>query len=195
MRELDDTDRNILRLLLEDGRRPYSEIADRVGVSPPTVSDRVERLQDLGVINRFTLDLDRARFDDGLEVLIDVELSPDAGPEIRERFAMIEGIEQVFATADGRLTVVGVLEDTDVQSMVSGAVDADAIVDYEVDLLTETIWTPHVGDGTLDLDCTECSSDVIGDPVSVTYDGETRHFCTEGCRERYEDRRRVAESA
>jgi len=195
MRELDDTDRNILKLLLEDGRRPYSEIADRVGVSPPTVSDRVERLQDLGVINRFTLDLDRARFDDGLEVLIDVQLTPDADPDIRDRIASIEGVEQVFATADGRLTVVCIVEDTDVRSTLTRAVDTDDLADYEVSILTDTIRTPHVGDGTLDLECFECSSDVDGDPVTATYDGERRHFCTDGCRERFEDRRRVAESA
>lgn len=195
MRELDDTDRNILKLLLEDARRPYSEIADRVGVSPPTVSDRVERLQELGVINRFTLDLDRARFDDGLEVLIDVQLTPGAGPEVRDRFANVEGVEQVFATADGRLAIVGVVEDGDVRSMLTRSVDTEHVEDYEVSILTDTVWTPHVGDGTLDLACFECSTDVGGDPVSATYDGDRRHFCTDGCRERFEDRRRVAESA
>ncbi len=195
MRELDDTDRNILRLLLEDGRRPYSEIADRVGVSPPTVSDRVERLGELGVIDRFTLDLDRGRFDDGLEVMIDVQLTPDAGPAVRDRFASVEGVEQVLATADGRLTVVAVVEDTDVGSLLTGAVDTDHIADYDVHILTDTIRTPHVGEGTLDLQCEECSSDVAGDPVTGTYEGERRHFCTEGCRERFEDRRRVTESA
>ncbi len=195
MRELDDTDRNILKLLLEDGRRPYSEIADRVGVSPPTVSDRVERLQDLGVIDRFTLDIDRARFDDGLEVLIDVQLTPDADPGVRDCVASVEGVEQVFATADGRLTVVCVVDDPDVRSMLTRAVDTDHLADYDVSILTDTIWTPHVGDGTLDMECFECSSEVTGDPVTATYDGDRRHFCTDGCRERFEDRRRIHESA
>ncbi|WP_114579476.1 AsnC family transcriptional regulator [Saliphagus sp. LR7] len=50
MPELDSTDAVILELLLEDARRSYREIADEVGLSPPTVSNRVDRLRDLGVI-------------------------------------------------------------------------------------------------------------------------------------------------
>ncbi|MFC6725497.1 Lrp/AsnC family transcriptional regulator, partial [Halobium palmae] len=60
MRDLDDTDREILRLLLANARRPYSDIAEHVGLSAPAVSDRVERLQELGVVRGFTLDLDRS---------------------------------------------------------------------------------------------------------------------------------------
>ena len=41
MRGLDDTDREILRLLLENGRKPYREIASAVDLSAPAVSDRV----------------------------------------------------------------------------------------------------------------------------------------------------------
>lgn len=48
MRDLDETDRQILRLLLENGRRPFSGIAETVGLSPPAVSDRVDRLESLG---------------------------------------------------------------------------------------------------------------------------------------------------
>ena len=40
MRDIDDTDRELLRLLLEDARRPYSELAEAVDLSPPAVSDR-----------------------------------------------------------------------------------------------------------------------------------------------------------
>lgn len=195
MRELDDTDRNILRLLLEDGRRPYSEIADEVGVSPPTVSDRVERLQALGVIDRFTLDLDRSRFDDGLELVLDVSLDPDVDPDVAERFAAIEEVERVYATADGRLAVIVVAEDPAVQSLLSSAVEMDAVERYEVSLLTETIRTPYVGEGTLDIDCRECGTPVDDDGVAMGHEGERHHFCTDGCRERFEDRRRVAESA
>ena len=64
MRDIDDTDRELLRLLLEDARRPYSELAEAVDLSPPAVSDRVDRLVELGVIERFTLGLDRSRLAD-----------------------------------------------------------------------------------------------------------------------------------
>jgi len=46
MRGFDDTDRELLALLQEDARCPYSELADAVGLLAPAVSDRIERLQE-----------------------------------------------------------------------------------------------------------------------------------------------------
>ncbi|MFB6175708.1 MAG: Lrp/AsnC family transcriptional regulator, partial [Halobaculum sp.] len=49
MVELDETDRTILQLLLEDSRRSWRDIADRVDLSPPAVADRVERFEAAGI--------------------------------------------------------------------------------------------------------------------------------------------------
>ena len=47
MRGLDETDEEILDILLDDGRKPYSEIAEAVGLSAPAVSDRIDRLREI----------------------------------------------------------------------------------------------------------------------------------------------------
>lgn len=47
---LDRLDRQILRHLQDDGRRPYREIARTVGVSEGTVRARVRKLQETGVV-------------------------------------------------------------------------------------------------------------------------------------------------
>ena len=52
---MDDLDRQILTILRRDSRTPYTEIADRVGTSEGTVRNRVERLIDEGIIERFTV--------------------------------------------------------------------------------------------------------------------------------------------
>ncbi|SDM49517.1 DNA-binding transcriptional regulator, Lrp family [Halogranum gelatinilyticum] len=52
---MDDLDRRILNILRRDARTPYTEIAERVGTSEGTVRNRVERLTDDGVIERFTV--------------------------------------------------------------------------------------------------------------------------------------------
>jgi Lrp/AsnC family leucine-responsive transcriptional regulator len=189
MREIDDTDLNILRLLLEEGRRPYSEIADRVGVSPPTVSDRVERLQDLGVIRRFTLDVDRSTLDDGVEVLVDVYLKPGSNGDVKRRLATVDAVEHVFATADGRLTCKAVVQDGDVRPLLNEAVDMDVVERFEVDLLTDDIWVPYIGDGSLALDCDECGDAVDTDGVSGRDGDDSFYFCSDSCRTRFEDRR------
>lgn len=52
---MDDLDRRILNILRRDARTPYTEIAERVGTSEGTVRNRVERLTNDGVIERFTV--------------------------------------------------------------------------------------------------------------------------------------------
>jgi len=46
MRDLDETDMEILSLLAENARRSFSAIGEEVGLSGPAVSDRVTRLQE-----------------------------------------------------------------------------------------------------------------------------------------------------
>lgn len=53
---MDDTDRKILDILEKDGRASYTEIADEIGVSEGTVRNRVERMADEEVIEKFTVE-------------------------------------------------------------------------------------------------------------------------------------------
>jgi DNA-binding Lrp family transcriptional regulator len=53
--EMDSLDRDILDILRRDARTPYTEIASAVETSEGTVRNRVERLIDDGVIERFTI--------------------------------------------------------------------------------------------------------------------------------------------
>ena len=57
MKNLDDKDKRILEMLLEDSRRPYHEIAGdlKVNLSESTVRKRVIKLQEEGVIEKFTI--------------------------------------------------------------------------------------------------------------------------------------------
>ena len=49
---LDEIDRRILALLVDDGRASYRELGEQVGLSAPAVKRRVDRLLDDGVIAR-----------------------------------------------------------------------------------------------------------------------------------------------
>jgi len=47
---IDDLDRRLIKLLARDGRRPFTSIADELGVSQSTVRARVAKLQDDGIV-------------------------------------------------------------------------------------------------------------------------------------------------
>ncbi|WP_254822176.1 AsnC family transcriptional regulator [Haloglomus halophilum] len=191
MRDLDDTDRKILRLLLEDARRPYADIAERVDLSPPAVSDRVDRLHELGVIERFTVDIDRSALRDGVQVLVTLRTAPDAVSELRAALADLDGVEHVFETADGRVIASMAAPDGEVRNYLAGALDLDAVEGLTVDLLADAEWTPALGDATIGIDCVQCGNTVTGEGVLSEVGGTQRAFCCESCeaafRERYEE--------
>jgi Lrp/AsnC family leucine-responsive transcriptional regulator len=60
-----EVDRQILSLLEQDARRTVSDMAQRVGASRTAVKDRMMRLQEAGIIKRFTVDIERDAVETG----------------------------------------------------------------------------------------------------------------------------------
>jgi Lrp/AsnC family transcriptional regulator, leucine-responsive regulatory protein len=73
---MDDPDRQILALLVEDGRRTYDDIAGRVALSAPAVKRRVDRLRERGALKGFTAVVDHAALGDSTEALIELFYAP-----------------------------------------------------------------------------------------------------------------------
>jgi DNA-binding Lrp family transcriptional regulator len=73
---LDATDRQILALLTEDGRRTYDDIARRVALSAPAVKRRVDRLRGRGALQGFTAVIDHSALGDHTEALIELFFAP-----------------------------------------------------------------------------------------------------------------------
>lgn len=67
---MDDLDQAILAVLIRDARISWKDLAQEVGVSPPTIRDRVKRLQDTGVIQRFAVELSPAALGYALEAIV-----------------------------------------------------------------------------------------------------------------------------
>lgn len=51
--ELDDINRELCDLLLQDGRMSYRELGERVGLTAPAVTERIRKLEELGVITGY----------------------------------------------------------------------------------------------------------------------------------------------
>ncbi len=73
---MDATDRQILSLLIEDGRRTYDDIAARVKLSAPSVKRRVDRLRAEGALRRFTAVVDHAALGWQTEALVELFYRP-----------------------------------------------------------------------------------------------------------------------
>lgn len=185
MRTLDETDRRILSLLAEDARQSYSDIAQEVELSPPAVSDRIERLQESGVIRRFTVDLDRSKLRAGVAVLVTATLQPDAVDGVRSTLKAADAVEHVFTTAESDLLFTARVEPSSIRESVLELLDSDGVEAYDVQLLSDTEWTPTIGGTAFALTCAECGNTVTEEGVVTRIDGSVYHFCCPSCEQQF----------
>ncbi len=94
---MDDIDRKILRLLVADGRRSVTDLADAVHLSLSATSERLRRLRDAGAIDRFTIRLGGAAVGRPIDALIELALAPGspwAGIDtaVRERVDVVDAV-------------------------------------------------------------------------------------------------------
>ncbi len=73
---LDPVDKKIIEVLLHDARISMKDLASKVKLSAPSVSERVERLQERGVIRRFTIEVDPASLGNDLQAPVRIKPLP-----------------------------------------------------------------------------------------------------------------------
>lgn len=73
--ELDQIDRAILRLLMEDGRIPVTEIAAKVGLSKTPCQVRFNRLREAGIVRGFRAVVDLEKLGQDHVCFVEVRLS------------------------------------------------------------------------------------------------------------------------
>jgi Lrp/AsnC family leucine-responsive transcriptional regulator len=125
MKNLDDKDKRILEMLIEDSRRPYKEISETLAeegipLSESTVRKRVLKLQEDGVIEKFTIKVCR---EDERCIIAFLTLIPKTESEIKELLRetqILPQCEEVYFLAGqcGVLVKVNVPEITELDALV-----------------------------------------------------------------------------
>lgn len=142
---IDDTDRAILELLRENARRPLREIATAVGLTVAPVQRRIARLESLGVIERYTVQVNHGRIATGIEAMTELQFSDDLDlAQIMEFVAQIPEVEEVLTLAGDpdalvRIRVEGV---EDLRRVVSSLRSGGAIASTKTLVVLEQ-WTRH----------------------------------------------------
>jgi len=110
---MDETDRELLRLLSLDARRPAADLARELGVARATVQNRITRLKESGIIKRFT-----------------VEPGVEAGDTLIEALVLI-----TLESGDSRKTIAGLKKLPEVSALSSANGDYDFVLDLRVSSL------------------------------------------------------------
>jgi len=97
---MEDLDREILRLLLADGRMSYTDLGKETGLSTSAVHQRVRRLEQRGVIRGYTVQVDFEAIGLSLTAFVSVTpLDPAAPDDVAQRLAALPEIEACHSVA------------------------------------------------------------------------------------------------
>jgi len=96
--ELDETDRAILRILQADARTPFSEVARRIDMSSATVHDRVNRMEEAGVIEGYHAAVDPKAVGYGVSAFVGLRVEQGREEDALERLREIGGVREIHLT-------------------------------------------------------------------------------------------------
>ena len=91
---LNSIDEKIIKILKNDSRKSFVEIANDIGMSESAVRRRVKNLQDIGVIKKFTVDLGPSNKTSAI-TLISVSSTADTS-NVSKRLLGLKGVEVVY---------------------------------------------------------------------------------------------------
>jgi Lrp/AsnC family transcriptional regulator, leucine-responsive regulatory protein len=105
--DLDRIDRQILELLERDSRRTLRDIASRVNLTVAPVKRRIERLESSGVIEGYTVRINRARTSTGLQAMTELRFTGDLDlADIVKIAAKIPEVEEILTIAGDQDAIV-----------------------------------------------------------------------------------------
>jgi DNA-binding Lrp family transcriptional regulator len=96
--ELDDLDRRILENLQKDARASYTALAEKLGISDVAVKKRIDKLTEQGVIEHFTISIDRKKLGHSLRAFVLVKTTPSEAGQISEELKKMKNVTSLFST-------------------------------------------------------------------------------------------------
>ena len=100
--QIDNTDRKILAFLMKDARMPYLEIAKKLKVSGGTIHQRIQKLQEGGIISGSHLRVNQAALELDVTVILGVFLksAKDQNKVVSELDKLPEVLEIYYTTGN-----------------------------------------------------------------------------------------------
>lgn len=174
--QLDETDVHILRVLHENGRLSFKQIADKVKVSVPTVSSKIAILERLGVIRGYSVNLDPERLGE-MSIMVSVKARPSDLRNVAERLAQDDHVRGAYILSNCRLLLVCTFtEPFLVNDFMIRMGEVPEIMEYEAGKVIGTIRDEPralIKPGlSMVMDCAFCHEHYRGEGVKVKLDSK-----------------------
>ena len=114
---MDDTNKDILRLLRKNGRMSFTEIGNQLGISRVAVKKRVEKLEDAGIIRGYKAIIYR---EDNVKMLMEITTVDDDYEDILEYLNRSGYVTELYVmTGNNRIHATAVASDVSVLKYLS----------------------------------------------------------------------------
>ncbi len=114
IRKVDEIDKKILYLLLENSRISYVDIGKEVKLSRVAVKSRIDNLEKSGIIENYTIDMNLRKVGREIAVFFDIEADPRKLYEIGKTLAKKDNVTDIYQmTGTGSLHMHALLNKDD----------------------------------------------------------------------------------
>ena len=190
MVELGNLDVKILTHLLENSRKSFQEIAKHCLTSVPTVKSRVDRLLELGVIRKFTIDIDNSKLDIP-EALLIINAKPQVVGRLTRELQILDDVKELYVTSDSDAAIIGRLSG-DMQRILSiqdriDLTDVNNIRVIPIKTAFKSATIP-LASSNITITCAYCDKKVTEGAVRKKLEDKDYFFCCTTCMGAFEDK-------
>ncbi len=137
--DVDETDREILKILQTDSRKAFVDIANDVGLSESAVRRRIKNLTDQKIIKKYTIELTEADRTSAI-TLISVSSGADT-PAVSGKLMNLKGVEVVYEiTGQSDIAaIIGAPAIADINKCIDDIRKIDGVSDTNTVIVLRTI--------------------------------------------------------
>jgi Lrp/AsnC family transcriptional regulator for asnA, asnC and gidA len=104
---LDSTDMKILEILQEDARQTYTTIGKRLGIAHSTVYDRIKRMENYGIIKKYTTLVDAEKAGaKSLIAIMTIYTDPKESEKVAEKLCKTPQVLEVYTSLSEELQII-----------------------------------------------------------------------------------------
>ena len=103
-----DTEARILRLLEEDARASVAELAERAGVSKPTVRKYVDKLEEEGVIVGYGAEVDPKKLSGQSIALVGMDVDSERYVDATRALREVDAVEALYSSSGDHMLIAEV---------------------------------------------------------------------------------------
>jgi DNA-binding Lrp family transcriptional regulator len=192
MVELDNLDVKIITHLQANSRKSFQEIAKHCLTSVPTIKSRVERLQELGVIRKFTIDIDSNRLGIPEAVLL-INAKPQAVSRIAEELGRLDEVKELYVTSDSDAAIVSRISGEMARLLtIQDRINLTDVNNVRVIPIKSAIKNSNLSlaSSSITITCAYCDKKVTEGAVRKKFDDKDYFFCCNTCLREFDEKYR-----